>query len=120
MTAETRMREPYIGEELISIHIEAYEIHFIFTDTVLQVRTSFSVACDSEIFAEFNPSERKGDLVVLWAMIGRRAKNTSWENEVTIALDSDYKIVIPPLKNHIRGSIVSRHKIEDKIFWQDF
>jgi hypothetical protein len=53
-------------------------------------------------------------------MIGRRAKNTSWENEVTIALDSDYKVVIPPLKNHIRGFIVSRHKIENKIFWQDF
>lgn len=120
MTRELKMKEPYINEELIRIQIEAYEIHFIFTETVLQIGTSFSIARYGQSPAEFNPMERKGDLVALWRIIGCKAKGTSWKNEVIIQFDDYSEIKIPETNGHIRGSIVSRHEVDGKVLWQDF
>jgi hypothetical protein len=69
---------------------------------------------------KFNPAEQQGDLVTLWHLIGCKVKDVTWENEVIILFYNDCAIKIPEITDHIRGSIVSRNKIEGKIFWQDF
>jgi hypothetical protein len=68
--------------------------------------------------AEFRPGERKGDLVVLWSLIGQTVKDATWD-EVTIRFENGSEIRIPAAKG-IRGSIVGRHKVGDRIYWQDF
>lgn len=114
------MREPYISEELIRIQIEAYDIHFVFIDTVLQIGANFSVVGQGLGSSEFKPGERKGDLVVLWSLIGQTVKDATWDDEVTILFENGSRIRIPMAEGIIRGSIVGRHKVDDKIYWQDF
>lgn len=116
-TAPTK--EPFPGEELIRIQIETYQIHFVFSKTVLQIGGAFSITSEQGILAEFNPGMREGDLPPIWGLIGDKVAKTVWDDEITILFVTGCKILIPAAGGQIRGAILGQTE-NGRVIFEDF
>jgi hypothetical protein len=117
----TSPKEPFVGEELIRLRIEAYHVHFVFSEMVLQIGADFSVVSEDGARTKVSPATRQGELSAIWRLIGDKVAIATWGDEVIMLFESGCKIAIPPSKGQIRGSILGRAKTEDgRVLLEDF
>lgn len=113
---EIQSEEAPFGEELIRISLEAYEVRFFFTRTILHVGARFVVGAGGIDVAEIRPEEQRGQIERLWRLIGDRVQNVSWPDSpgATITLSfsrGDYIEIVSSENGQIRGTILDKHEM---------
>ena len=98
-----------IGEELIRISLEAYRVHLVFEDTVLQIGARFWVVRKDGTRFEVCPERRTGEVEVIWNLIGDRVQGVVWDDRIEIVFSSGSRIQIGAAsRGQIRGTIADR------------
>lgn len=100
---------PILDEELIRISIEPYQIHFEFSNTVLQIGGKFSVKSNSKHII-IDPENRSGEISILWKLIGRRAIKVDWNSEIVMEFE-DKSLVKIMKSESFRGSILDKKEM---------
>jgi hypothetical protein len=122
---EKPITDPNIGDQLIRIRIEMYELHFEFENSALRIGAEFFLKHKGHSIAVFDPKHQAGDLNQLWKLIGKTIVAYTWNDLIEINLADDFSIEIPPNSSRPRGSIVGRQVIENSggskgLVWEDF
>ena len=104
--------EYLVGEELIRVGLETYEVHLEFNKTVLHFWVEFWVRTGDGVATSIEPSNRRGDLVPLWNLIGATVKQCEWTDRILIVFSDGAEIEMPPHEGVPRGAALEKDRVE--------
>ena len=107
--------DPLIGDEVLEIRLHPYHVHFVFVGSILQLGAPFEVGSQGFSTTVIDPEKNKGDLAVLWSLVGKVVSTVNWNETLTITFTDNTVISIDPNNGQLRGTIMGRHDmtIED-------
>jgi Family of unknown function (DUF6188) len=107
MINSERDGDPLVGDELIRITLETYEVHFQFGKSALQLGAPFLLEREGDVLAEVQPETRAGEISPLWQLVGKTVRKVVWTKSLRIVFSDHLELLIPPSSGQLRGAILS-------------
>jgi hypothetical protein len=103
---DEKSRDPLIGEELIRIVLERYEIELRFSRETIQIGAIFLLKGSDGVVATVDPTHREGNLSPLWRLVGKKVERASLGETISLAFDDGSTLEIPPSPGRPRGAFL--------------
>lgn len=105
--------DPLVGYELIRISVETFGIHLEFPDTQIQIGSDFVVRNGEQVLERLFPSQRTGNIGVLWNTIGTTVVELVWaestSDPMVVSFSDGITIEVLPFPGRPRGTILGFH-----------
>jgi hypothetical protein len=107
MSNVEREGDPLVGDELVRITLETYEVHFQFAKSTVQIGAPFLLERAGQVLAEVQPQNRAGQISQLWQLVGKTVSEIVWTDSLRIVFSDRLELLIPPSLGQLRGAILS-------------
>lgn len=117
--------EPFlIGDELISISLNPFQIEFHFSRDRVEIGGNFELCREGHSSEMFLPSEKSGRVEALWPLIGHLVSSIQWEigingKQIEIAFEDGALLRILP-SDSFRGTITGKNPPPGVFMIEDF
>jgi len=110
-----------VGQELMRISVETFEIHLQFPDSQIQIGSDFLIRDGEQILERLSPTKRVGNIGVLWSTIGNKVTKLAWADStldsMVVAFGNGIIVEISPFPGRPRGTILGfyegKHTVDD-------
>jgi Family of unknown function (DUF6188) len=100
--------DPLVGDELIRIALETYEVHLQFAKSTVQIGAPFLLEREGHVLATIQPESRAGEIGQLWQLVGKTVRDVVWTESLRIVFSDHLELLVPPSPGGLRGAILSK------------
>ena len=100
--------EVLIGEEVIRVLLETFDLGIVFSNWHLELFTTFTLHRTAGGSVVYDPSVKSGDLNILWDLVGRSVQESRFENGLFLTFDNAARLELMQRPDRDAGRLQSR------------
>lgn len=101
----TQTDDPLVGDELVRVSLETYEVDLKFQRHTLEIGSEFTVVSGS-LHAKIDPRSHMGNISAVWSLVGTTVQSVEWDQALTIRFSDGSMLVVSPTRGQLRGAIL--------------